>query len=83
MAQVTVHLWGSLQALANDRESVEVEAANIRQMLNEIKVLYPALKDFIDAGVSVAVDGQIHRDDLLMPVEATQEIYLFPRMAGG
>ncbi len=80
---VRVTLWGSLRALADGRDTVEVEANNTRQMLDALAEKYPALEPVIESGVSVAIDGQIYRDAWFTPISDDSEVVLMPYMAGG
>ncbi len=80
---VRVTLWGSLRALADGRDTVEVEANNTRQMLDALAEKYPALEPVIESGVSVAVDGRIYRDAWFTPISDDSEVVLMPYMAGG
>lgn len=80
---VRVKLWGSLRALADDQEWVEVEASNFKQLLDQLALLHPALKPQIKRGVSLAVDGTIYRDAWLTQIGPDNEIVLLPYMVGG
>ena len=62
---------------------VTVEANNVRQMLDALIAKYPALAPTIEKGVAISVNGQIHRDEMFLPLDKDSEIYLFPKMAGG
>ena len=48
---VDVVLWGSLKSAAGGKTKVEVEAANIRQLLTRLGEAYPALKPQLERGV--------------------------------
>ena len=37
----------------------------------------------LEAGVSVAIDGEIYRNAWFQPVTAASEVFILPRMAGG
>lgn len=78
-----VHLWSGLRALADGRESVPVEARTVGELLDALVRAYPALKEPIDAGVSVSVDGRIIASDLTAPIKPDSEIYLMQRLRGG
>ncbi len=80
---VKVHLWSGLRSLAEGKEAVEVRAATIGQMLDELVAAYPGLEDPIDAGVSVSVDGKIYAQGLTRQVSEENEIYLLQRIKGG
>lgn len=78
-----VHLWSGLRALADGREAVAVEGATVGELLKALVAAHPALKEPIDAGVSVAVDGRIIASALNEPVQPDSEVYLMQRLKGG
>ena len=80
---VRVKLWGSLRALADDHEWVEVEANTFKQVLDQLVIKYPALAPQVKRGVSLALDGVIYRDAWFTPVRPENEIVLMPYMVGG
>jgi molybdopterin synthase sulfur carrier subunit len=80
---VEVVLWGSLKSAAGGKIKVEVEAANIRELLQRLGESFPALKPHLDRGVSVSIDGRIYRDAWFQPIPPKGEVYLLPRLAGG
>jgi molybdopterin converting factor small subunit len=80
---VQVTLSGSLKAAAGGRIEIEVEAANIRELLTRLGQDHPKLKPILDRGVSVSIDGQIYRDDWFRPIPPGSEVFILPRMAGG
>ena len=81
--RLRVQLWGSLRALADGQEMVEVEARTLGEILRELARIHPALAPRIERGVSFAVDGTVIRDDWLHEVTPGQEVVLMPRMVGG
>ncbi len=80
---VKVVLWGSLKKAAGGQTEVEVEAKNVREVLDRLKETYPKLSADIDRGVSVSIDGVIFRDAWFAPIKPESEVYLLPRLAGG
>ncbi|HEY8014783.1 MAG: MoaD/ThiS family protein [Dongiales bacterium] len=80
---VDVVLWGSLKSAAGGKTKIEVEAANIRQLLTRLGEAYPALKPQLERGVSVSIDGRIYRDAWFQPIPPGGEVYILPRLAGG
>ena len=69
-------------AAASGRETIEVDAENIRQMLRALSEEEPGLANILDGGVTVAIDGQIYRDDWFQPLDSDSEVYLLPKMEG-
>lgn len=80
---VTVQVWGTLRDTLDGQEKVEVEAANIRQMLDRLAEQYPGLEPQLENGVSVSIDGAIYNGSWFKAVSPEQEIVLLPRIKGG
>lgn len=80
---VKVNLWGSLKARASGRDAIDVEAQTIRQMFRALGNEEPGLVPVLESGITVAIDGQIYRDDWFKEVDDDSEVYLLPRMEGG
>ena len=80
---VEVNLWSGLRALADGRETVEVDGATVGEVLAGLVAAYPGLQDAIDAGVSMAVDGRIIASGLTEPVGPDSEVYLLQQLKGG
>lgn len=83
MAALRVRLWGSLGRAADGAQEVEVEAANVREMLSALTARHPGLAPQVARGVSVAIDGVIYREAWLQPLRPENEIVLMPYMTGG
>lgn len=80
---VKVTIWGSLRSATDGMAEVAVEGKNFKQILDALKRGYPGLTEQIDAGVSLAIDGQIYREAWLTPVRDDSEVVLMPFMVGG
>ena len=80
---ITVRLWGSLRSLADGKETLEVEARNLKEAVEAIREAEPALAPQIDRGVSFSIDGVVYRDALLVELEGNEEVVMMPRMVGG
>lgn len=83
MGYVLVKLGGSLKAAAGGQTEFHVEAANIRQLLDQLNAEVPALRPTLKRGVTVAIDGVIYRDDWYQAISEDSEVFLLPKMAGG
>ncbi|MCG0237764.1 MAG: MoaD/ThiS family protein [Firmicutes bacterium] len=91
-----VLLYATLRAAAGTREA-EVAAApgeTVGTVLNRLVAQYPALRDEIfddpegtalKPYVAVYVDGRniVHLQGLSTPLDGTEEVALFPPVAGG
>jgi len=80
---VQVGLPASMRSAVGGRSAVDVEAANIKQMLARLETDYPKLIPHLARGVSVTINGTLFRDAWLEPIPPGAEVYLLPRMAGG
>ncbi|MCB1395723.1 MAG: MoaD/ThiS family protein [Rhodobacteraceae bacterium] len=80
---VEVHLWSGLRRFTDGTTVVSVEAATVGQMLDALVRAHPGLEPVIEAGVSVAIDGEVVTDGLHRAVGPENEIYLMQRIKGG
>ncbi len=80
---VRVAIWGSLRAATGGRAEVEVEAGNLRELLDQLAEAYPGIQPQIDRGVSVVIDGLVYNDSWFTPVRPNSEVVLLPRIVGG
>jgi molybdopterin converting factor small subunit len=80
---VRVKLWGSLRALADGQEWIDVEASNFKQLLDALVVKHPGLAPQIKRGVSLSLDGVIYREAWFTEIGPENEIILMPYMVGG
>ena len=80
---VQVALWGSLKVAAGGTDTVEIEAANIRQLLKGLEEAYPGLAPVIEKGVAVSIDGELHQDNWFVEITPDAEVYVLPHMEGG
>ena len=80
---VQVSLSGSIKSVAGGRDTVELEAETIRQLLQALEQEVPALAGQIEQGVAVSIDGQIFRDAWFQRIPRDAEVFVLPRLAGG
>ncbi|MAI41874.1 MAG: MoaD/ThiS family protein [Candidatus Azotimanducaceae bacterium] len=78
-----VNLTGSLRSAVNGEEVVEIKADTIRELLSRLLETYPAMKDHMDTGIAVSIDGEIYRDSPSKKLPAGSEVFLLPRLQGG
>lgn len=78
-----VELWGSLREAAGRPPAIVVEASTVREMLDALSALHPAIASAIERGVSVSIDGKIYRNAWLAPIGPDSEVHLLPRLNGG
>ncbi len=80
---VKVMLWGSLASLAEGRAELEVDAGNIKQLLERLVQDHPGLKPALAKGVSVSIDGMIYNDAWFEEISDDNEVCILPRIEGG
>ena len=80
---VRVAIWGSLRAATGGLAEVEIDAGNLREVLDRLAEAYPGIQPQIDRGVSVSIDGLIYNDSWFTPVGPDSEVVLLPRIVGG
>jgi sulfur-carrier protein len=78
-----VRLSSSLQAYAGGATQFEVDAANVRQLLERLGASHPELGPHLEHGVAVAIDGVIYQDAWLQPIGSASEVVIIERIAGG
>ena len=80
---VQVRIWGSLAAAAEGQSEVEIDATNLRELLDGLARAYPAMQPQLERGISVAIDGKVDNDSWFTPIEADSEVVLLARLKGG
>ena len=80
---VQVNLWAGLRRFADGKDTVEIKAQNVGEILNALENKYPELREIIEAGVSVSVDGRIIASGLTEPVYENSEVFLLQQLKGG
>ncbi|TWT34874.1 MoaD/ThiS family protein [Blastopirellula retiformator] len=84
----TVHIPAQLRKLTGS-EQVEVEAANLRQLLEALESRFPGIKDRlcegdrIRPGLQVTIDGQMSQKGLAAALAPQSEVYFLPAIGGG
>ena len=80
---IDVRLSGPYRQAADGASSVVLDARTIRQLFVELVELYPALREHVDQGIAVSINGQIFRDTWGQEIPADAEVFLLPRIPGG
>ncbi len=78
-----VELFGGLRDAVNGAESVRVDGTTIHELLQNLVREYPTMRERIDQGIAVAIDGVIYRDNWEQPIPEGAEVVLLTRIAGG
>ncbi|HEU0020852.1 MAG TPA: MoaD/ThiS family protein [Dehalococcoidia bacterium] len=86
---VTVFVPTMLQPLTGGVKQVDIEARNVRQLVDQLDQLYPGLKDrLVEEGqirrnLAVAIDGEIARLGLMERLKENCEVHFVPAIVGG
>jgi len=81
VARIT--LSSSLAPFTEGVLELELGVANVRQLFQTLGERYPDLQAQLEAGIAVAIDGEIYQDALLQPIARDSEVILIPKIAGG
>lgn len=85
----TVHIPSLMQKLTDGQQTVSVEGATVRQIINNLDELHPGIKDRLVANnkikpnISVAVDGVVSAMGMLEKVSNESEVFFLPAIGGG
>ena len=85
----TVFIPSLMQSLTDGKHEVEVEGATVRQIINNLEVAFPGMKErLLDQGqmkpnISVAVDGEVTPLGMLEKVGENSEVHFLPAIGGG
>ena len=78
-----------LQSATGGVKSVDVEARNVRQVIERLDELFPGIANRlvedgdIRSNLAVDVDGEVARMGLMQRVSETAEIHFVPAIGGG
>jgi molybdopterin converting factor small subunit len=84
-----VFIPAQLQSLTGGRSPVEVEGANVRQLIDNLEESCPGIRDRLvldgrlRTNISVAVDGEVSPMGLLEPVAPGSEVHFVAAISGG
>ena len=81
MAQVVLN--GNLKQLSGGRGEFELDVDSVRQLFDQLGVLYPELAPHLEEGIAVAIDGAIFQDALFASIGPDSEVHLIPKIGGG
>jgi molybdopterin converting factor small subunit len=68
---------------AGGETKLDVQAKDVRQLIRALEELYPGMGRELEAGMAVAIDGEIYADPFLEPIGPDSEVYFLPRIGGG
>lgn len=85
----TVRIPQPMQVYTQNRDVVEASGKNVRQLINELDLHYPGMKDALlkdnklRPDVAVMLDGKISQLGLLQPLSEENEVIFIPAISGG
>jgi molybdopterin synthase sulfur carrier subunit len=85
----TVWIPALLRHLTQGRESLQVQGATVRQIIDNLEALCPGVKerlcdgDGLRRGMAVAVDSQLAQNGLAEVVPDGSEVHFVPSISGG
>ena len=78
-----------LQSLTAGVKQVDLNARNVRQIIEQLEELYPGMKDrLVEDGeirpnLAIAIDGDVAIMGMLEKVEENSEVHFVPAIGGG
>jgi len=78
-----------LQSLTAGVKQVDLDARNVRQIIERLEELYPGMKDRLVEGgeirpnLAIAIDGDVAIMGMLEKVEENSEVHFVPAIGGG
>lgn len=85
----TVFIPTMLLPVTGGEKQVQVEAANVRQVINGLEEQFPGIRDRliednqVRSNLAVSIDGEIARMGLLERVKENSEVHFVPAISGG
>ena len=76
-------LSSRLARFAGGVEQVDVEAGNVRQLIDALDARFPGMGEKLRSGTAIAIDGEIINEPLLERVGAASEVHFLPSISGG
>jgi molybdopterin converting factor small subunit len=80
---VDVNLWSSMRRFADGQETVSVAGRTVGEVLQNLVTAYPGLEPVIEDGASLTVNGDYAGENLQMPIDEGDEVFLLQRIRGG
>ena len=85
----TVFIPSLMQSLTGGQQTVEIEGATVRQIIENLEKAHPGMKERLVAdnrvkpNISVAVDGEVTPMGMLEKVGESNEVHFLPAIGGG
>ena len=85
----TVFIPSLMQSITGGQQTVEIEGATVRQIIENLEKAHPGMRDRLVAdnrvkpNISVAVDGEVTPMGMLEKVGENSEVHFLPAIGGG
>ncbi|MDY6828913.1 MAG: MoaD/ThiS family protein [Pseudomonadota bacterium] len=80
---IRVVLSGELPALAGGAQEIELEAADVLELMRVLRARHPALAAKAEADLALAVNGVIYQRPFAEALPPGAEVCFIPRIAAG
>ena len=78
-----VYLWSGVRALVDEENPLKIDGGNLEELLDNLIISYPNLKDIIQEGVSFSVDNKLVMSSTVERIKENSEVYIFQKISGG
>ena len=85
----TVFIPSLMQSITGGQQTVEIEGATVRQIIENLEKAHPGMKarlvedNRVKPNISVAVDGEVTPMGMLEKVGESSEVHFLPAIGGG
>ena len=79
----TVFFSSGLRHHTGGRDRVVIEASSFRELAAALEARFPGLREPLQKGIAVAIDGEIIQEPFLEPIQPDSEVHFLPRISGG
>ena len=84
MASVHVVLSTGLSVeLTGGEKAFEIEARNLRGVIQVLEERFPGLGEILEEETTVAIDGEIHDTAYFQPLREGSEVFFLPKIEAG
>ena len=83
LAVATVVLPSRLAEWTGGVERIDVEAADVRQLIAALDARFPGIGAKLRDDTAIAIDGEIINEPLLERIEPDSEVHFLPPISGG
>ena len=78
-----VYLWSGVRTLIGEENPLKIDGENLEELLDNLIISYPNLKDIIQEGVSFSVDNKLVMSSTVERIKENSEVYIFQKISGG